>query len=111
MYSSNQDVIICGIAESDAGAVPERIQSDLKQFTETVSSIFKNSQEIRVLKDYTMGSTYYNYAGEQSPHPLKAILKPLNKLIYVTDIRVNSGDPFVFKRKTGDERASDRANT
>ncbi len=59
LFNSNQAVIIRGLAESNSNVASERIQSDLKQFTETVSSIFKNSQEIRVLKPYRMESTYY----------------------------------------------------
>ncbi len=77
------------------------MQSDLKQFTETVSSTFKNSQEIWVLKAYRMGSTYYNKEGEQKPHPLKVILGSAEQakvLIDATDIRVNSGNPGFFQR-------------
>ncbi len=59
LYNSNQAVIICGLAESNSDVASERIQSGLKQFTETVSSIFKNSQEIKVLKACRMESTFF----------------------------------------------------
>ncbi len=71
LYNSNQAVIIRGRAESDSDLASVQIQSDLKQFTETVNSIFTNVQEIRVLKAYRMGSTFNNEAGEQRPPPPK----------------------------------------
>ncbi len=79
----------------------ERIQSDLKKFTETVSSIFKNSQEIRALKAYRKGSMHYYKAGKQRPRPLKEILRSAEQakvLIDATDFRVNLGNPVFFQR-------------
>ncbi len=114
-----QSVSIRGMAESNSDMASERIQSDFKQFTRTVSSIFKTSQEIRVPKAYRMGSTYFDKAREQRSRPLKIILESAEHakvFIDTTGIRVNSGNPIfskgtIIQGKTEDERASNRAFT
>ncbi len=65
-YNTNQSIIIRGLPESTSDVASERIQNDLQQFTEMMSTIFENSQEIRVLKAYRMGEAYCNKTGEQT---------------------------------------------
>ncbi len=74
-YDRSKAVIIRWLTESDSTVPTERIQNSLHQFTETVNTVFKNSQEIRVRKANRMGSTYCNKDGEQRPRPLKVILE------------------------------------
>ncbi len=71
-YNSNQAVTICGLAKSNSDVAFERIQSDLKQFTE-----------------------------EQRQRPLKVILGSTEQakvLRKTTDIRVKLGNSVFFHR-------------
>ncbi len=64
-----------GTRQRKQRAPRQRSANDLHQFTETVNTVFKNSQEIRVRKAYRIGSTYCNKNGEQRPRPPKVMLE------------------------------------
>ncbi len=91
--------------------------NDLHQFKETVNTVFKNSQEIRVRKAYRIGSTNCNKDGEQRPLPPKVILESAEqaqKLIDTNALEKNRAPQFFSKGfpphgKTEDERPANRA--